>query len=137
MRMYDLTNEIDDAQPEDEEQETELEFLVRKLWGPRATARFAQACRVNPKTARRWLSGRMDVPEEIVERLRGWLERVDPYLDEVMALAEEIREDSGLEHDIVAGLFRRTSVKMCKAAPGYEEYAAKIARIARTHEIAS
>ncbi len=134
MRTYDLTNEIDPLEAANEDEETELQYLVRKLWGPQSNARFAQACRVHPRTASRWLNGRMDVPEDVLAKLRGWLERVDPYLDEVLQLAEEIREDSGLDHDIVAGLFRRTSVKLCKAAPDYEEYRA---RIARRHEIAS
>jgi hypothetical protein len=112
MRTYDLTNEIDAGDAASEDEETELQYLVRKLWGPRSNARFAQACRVHPKTASRWLNGRMEVPEPILEKLRGWLERVDPYLDDVLELAEEIQRDSGLEHDIVASLFRRTSVKL-------------------------
>lgn len=70
MRTFDLSHENDRGH-EIEEAETELQYLVRKLWGPQATMRFAQACRVNPKTARHWLNGRNEVPEAIVERLRG------------------------------------------------------------------
>ncbi len=93
MRTYDLTNEIDAGEVANEDEETELQYLVRKLWGPQSNARFAQACRVHPRTASRWLNGRMDVPEEVLEKLRGWLERVDPYLDDVLALAGRVRQD--------------------------------------------